>query len=298
MKRIYVSLLLTIWGLAACQSSEEANTSPTEQNTDREEQEKAETEETLNVPLTDGLGYYADDFEPVDFDYEKDIYHENKITISVDSLNEANETIYGHSIVAGNRRPFKGTYEVTEAGYVAKVREPEDDPYDRGFNFAVNLKEKTMTGTWDAFQQNASANATKYILKHRIFIYNPALTLPENVQWTRLYDETSLAANLTREGKALTEDVLKVNPSLQELTNKDIENMTKGDLEIIRNSIYARHGYSFKNRKMRFVFDHIDWYLPVSIDVSNQLTVLELKNIDLLKRYEQHAARYYDSFGR
>ncbi|MGD1840589.1 MAG: YARHG domain-containing protein [Thermonemataceae bacterium] len=298
MKRIYVSLLLIIGGLAACQSSEEANTSQTEQNTDKEEQEKAETEETSDVPLTDGLGYYAGDFEPVDFDYEKDIYHENKITISIDSLNEANETIYGHSIVAGNKRPFKGTYEVTEAGYVAKVREPGDDPYDGVFNFTIDLKEKTMTGTWDAFQQNASANATKYTLEHRIFIYDPALTLPENVQWARLYDETSLAANLTREGEALTEDVLKVNPSLQELTNKDIENLTKGDLEVIRNSIYARHGYSFKNRKMRFVFDHIDWYMPVSTDVRNQLTALELKNIDLLTRYEQHAARYYDSFGR
>jgi hypothetical protein len=74
--------------------------------------------------------------------------------------------------------------------------------------------------------------------------------------------------------------------------------MYKGDLEIIRNAIYARHGYSFKNRKMRYVFDQIDWYNPVHVDIRSDLTDLEKKNIDLLKRYEGHAVTYYDSFGR
>ncbi|MEL6924283.1 MAG: YARHG domain-containing protein, partial [Bacteroidota bacterium] len=86
--------------------------------------------------------------------------------------------------------------------------------------------------------------------------------------------------------------------SVDKLTRADVENMHKGDLEVMRNAIYARHGYSFKNRKMRYVFNYVDWYMPVSTDIRAQLTDIEKENIALLKRYEQHAERYYDSFGR
>ena len=78
-----------------------------------------------------------------------------------------------------------------------------------------------------------------------------------------------------------------------------MSNMHKGDLEVIRNAIYARHGYFFKNRKMRYLFDYaVDWYIPLYTDVRGMLTEVERKNVDLLKRYENHASKYYDSFGR
>ena len=68
---------------------------------------------------------------------------------------------------------------------------------------------------------------------------------------------------------------------------------------MIRNAIFARHGYSFKNRKMRYFIDQlVNWYMPVSTDIRDELTELELANIDLLKRYEEHRERYYDAFGR
>jgi len=67
----------------------------------------------------------------------------------------------------------------------------------------------------------------------------------------------------------------------------------------MRNSIYARHGYSFKTRRVRYVFDnYIDWYMPVSLDIRDKLTEVELKNIELIKRYEQYADKHYDTFGR
>ena len=50
---------------------------------------------------------------------------------------------------------------------------------------------------------------------------------------------------------------------------------------------------------MRYVFDNnIEWYMPFSTDIRGQLTRLEKENIALIKRYEQHAEAYYDSFGR
>jgi hypothetical protein len=38
--------------------------------------------------------------------------------------------------------------------------------------------------------------------------------------------------------------------------------------------------------------------MPVSTDVRNDLTDLEKKNIELIKRYEEHAEKYYDEYGR
>jgi hypothetical protein len=38
--------------------------------------------------------------------------------------------------------------------------------------------------------------------------------------------------------------------------------------------------------------------MPVSTDVRTKLTDTELKNIDLIKRYEEHAEKYYDVYGR
>ena len=78
-----------------------------------------------------------------------------------------------------------------------------------------------------------------------------------------------------------------------------VANQYKGDLEVIRNAVFARHGYSFKDRRMRYFFDqNVNWYIPVSSDVSKELTPLEWKNVELLKRYEKHADKYYEYFGR
>lgn len=50
---------------------------------------------------------------------------------------------------------------------------------------------------------------------------------------------------------------------------------------------------------MRYFFDnYIDWYMPVNTDIRNSLTDIEKRNIELLKRYEEHAENYYDEYGR
>ena len=74
--------------------------------------------------------------------------------------------------------------------------------------------------------------------------------------------------------------------------------MKKLELEIIRNTIFARHGYAFKKKSYRQFFDFVDWYIPVSNNVANKLTSIEKANINLLERFEQYAKDNYDSFGR
>lgn len=82
------------------------------------------------------------------------------------------------------------------------------------------------------------------------------------------------------------------------MKKRDVENLKKGDLTIIRNTIYARHGYSFKNRPLRVFFDAQSWYVPVHSDIRANFSEIEKKNIQLLLSFEQNAAEYYDYFGR
>ena len=95
-----------------------------------------------------------------------------------------------------------------------------------------------------------------------------------------------------------TEKVTSVNPSVDLLTEDEVSKLTKADIYVLRNSIYAKHGYSFKKRALRVYFDSHDWYMPVHINIKNELTDIEKKNIKLLLRYEKYAEEYYDEFGR
>ncbi len=250
-----------------------------------------------NWTIQDIKGYYVGSFEASKYHEKKDYSYSNKINISIDELD--NGKVEGHSVVAGNNRPFSGSYKQTEKGILILAREPGDDRYDGRFDFTVNPVEQTVEGIWVANDGKLAVYEREYKLARRDFAYDPEQELPEDLGWADLYSSATSRAQGADEGEFLTEDVLKVNASLKALKKEDIANMYKGDLEIIRNSIYARHGYSFKNRKIRYIFDqYVDWYMPVSTDVRDKLTDIEKANADLLKRYEQHASVYYDSYGR
>ena len=82
------------------------------------------------------------------------------------------------------------------------------------------------------------------------------------------------------------------------LKEADVNNRLKDALELMRNEIFARHGYCFKKKLTREHFENKDWDIPNTADVKNDLTVIERKNITLKKKYEKYAEEYGDEFGR
>lgn len=237
-------------------------------------------------------GSYVGEFVADKQNFDKNPMYMNKINISIDSINGSE--VKGHSVVAGNNRPFSGTLTKKPGKYVVEAREPGNDPYDGKFIFAVYPETGKVNGSWSSYDRSLAVTRRKYQLELRTFEYNPKQEL-QGRSISEIYDTYNPDTN---ESEALTEDAWKYNASTTELTTAIVENMYKRDLEVIRNTIYARHGYSFQNRQMRYIFDRIPWYIPVSTNVTGQLTALEKKNIELLKRYENHATNYYDRFGR
>ncbi|WP_373708058.1 YARHG domain-containing protein [Kaistella sp.] len=247
-------------------------------------------------------GYYK--VRTDDDEYED--YESKRLSLKINRITK--DSVWGQSIVNGNQRPFRGVFNDKTNHFV--LDEPGSDKTDG--RFEVNLSADSLTGNWVAFDKSKVKAPTKTVkLIKKTFVYNPNFMLdPENtdlVDWTTSKEvknsykdeETgnteTYSNSLNRSG---TEAIFQINGSKQSLTEKELKNLRKLDLEIIKNAIYARHGYSFKKQTFRTFFEQTDWYIPVSNDVEKELTPMEKSNIAMLTRFIAYAEDKYDSFGR
>jgi len=70
------------------------------------------------------------------------------------------------------------------------------------------------------------------------------------------------------------------------LTASDLQGISKPELRIMRNEIFARHSYIFKSDDLKEHFGNLSWYTPKYSDVTSELTDIELKNIKFIQSYE------------
>ncbi|MFL9834093.1 YARHG domain-containing protein [Chryseobacterium terrae] len=236
-------------------------------------------------------------------EYEGDVY--KKIALKINRITK--DSVYGQSIVNGNQRPFRGVFNESTKSFV--LDEPGNDKTDG--RFEVNLTNDSLTGKWNAFNKSAVKAPSKTLkLVKKVFVYNPNFMLDENsdlIDWENPKDfvekytneDTGKTETYTQSKNRIASDaVFKINASKQKLAEKDIKNLRKLDLQIIKNSVFARHGYAFKKATYRNFFEQTDWYIPVSDNVDNELSSVEKDNVALLNRFIKYAEDKYDSFGR
>lgn len=174
----------------------------------------------------------------------------------------------------------------------------------------------SIYGTWISKRKDLPVLSRKFSLKKTTFNYDPKNVLIQpkygvdeeyadeydNVDWVnskkKKYDESDGEEYFVDVQRAASDEIYKINGSTQKLTEKQLKNLHKLDLEIIRNTIYARHGYSFANRGARQFFDYVDWYVPLYTNVEDKLSPIEKDNIELLKRFEKYATDNYQQYGR
>ena len=154
------------------------------------------------------IGYWVGYFEQNEDIHEERKYvsadegfywnRENKINLSIDNV--SGENISGHSVVAGNNRPFKGT--LTNGKFF--VKEPGDNKYDGEFTF--ELKENELVGTWKAYKK-IDIPKRKYTLEKKSFTYNPDQMLEKAKampcvfnNWAVFYDGKFETVHLLNEG--------------------------------------------------------------------------------------------------
>lgn len=191
-------------------------------------------------------------------------FGDNKITMMITKA--AGSSMTGRTIVGGNDRPFEGTYKIENAVASLEAKEPGDHKDDGVFKFSVATSDaKQVKGTWKA--NDTKRPEKSYTLDRRKFEYKANVGgWPEGS--TRL------------------------------LKTSDVENLGKGELQLMRQEIFARHGYCFSKKEFRQRFENEEWYVPDTVDIRGRLTDIEKKNIALIKRYEKYAEEYGDEFGR
>jgi uncharacterized phage infection (PIP) family protein YhgE len=70
------------------------------------------------------------------------------------------------------------------------------------------------------------------------------------------------------------------------LNYDDIYGKTKWQLRVMRNEIFARHGYIFQSSDLRKYFSRQTWYDAQYNDVTNVLSEIEKYNVNYIKGYE------------
>lgn len=246
--------------------------------------------------LQDGEELLSTDYQP-------------KINLTIKKITDKGMAL-GQNVVRGNLRSLTGKVEGEGNSLQFVLDEPGDRKSDG--RFEIKLKNDTLIGNWVAYDQKVKIKKRNFKLLKKQFAYNPNLMLNNQdgesstlVDWINAkrkeeteIDEDSTFTYIIDYYRSASPAVFSINASKEKLTEKELKNLKKLDLEIIRNTIFARHGYAFTKPSIRQFFDPIEWYVPISKDVSADLTQVEKDNIALLKRFEKYATDNYDTFGR
>ena len=84
--------------------------------------------------------------------------------------------------------------------------------------------------------------------------------------------------------------------SKREITINDLQHLSAHQLEIMRNEIYAVHGWNFQREDLQNYFERQSWYHPRDISIGrdsankyalHRMSELELRNAQFIKDYEQ-----------
>jgi len=109
-----------------------------------------------------------------------------------------------------------------------------------------------------------------------------------------IYDNGELVFDVAAEipMKNLPKNKLQTNERV--LTISEIENMSKFELDILRNEIYARHGYIFKRKDLNEYFLSQPWYQPTQSDmkaIEKLLTDTEKYNANFILNFQKKAGQ-------
>ena len=181
------------------------------------------------------------------------LFGERKIGVFIESFT-ANQ-IRGYSMVGQNKRPFQGSVRQQNGIYLVTAREPMTQASDGVFELKLDpAAPRRIEGAWRSSQANIDT---------KTFSLTP-----------RACEASKTAGDYDGSVRRLTGDELQTDP---------------WTLSLMRNEIYARHGYAFADREIAAQFAEMDWYIPCYANVESKLSALERENIQKLRKAEAYA---------
>jgi len=189
-------------------------------------------------------------------------------------------------------RDSKKLYELVRARenrqYASQSFEFEENQFDAVEKSFVVNSEKTYFHNGPSASQRRKA----YLVKGDIGTFNAEVDGFVFIRFTNSRGAVSEGwvqlSDLEVSGISVTKKIPSIYPNASErlLTASDLVGMDSWDLIIIRNEIYARHGYIFKSQKLKDYFSKQSWYVPRYDNVESKLSVIEQKNVMFIKSFE------------
>lgn len=93
-------------------------------------------------------------------------------------------------------------------------------------------------------------------------------------------------------GSEISKDRKFKQASLKLLSENEIKTMSNYELQLMRNEIFADHGYIFRSIELESYFGNESWYNPRYEDVTSMLTELEKLNIETIIKQEKKSQGY------
>lgn len=81
--------------------------------------------------------------------------------------------------------------------------------------------------------------------------------------------------------------ILKI--SEEEITENDLVGLSRTELRLLRNSLYAKHGYIFKTKDMIDYFSKQDWYNEITSNMDEvfaSFNIFEKNNLNIIQQFE------------
>ena len=145
---------------------------------------------------------------------------------------------------------------------------------------------------------------TNYGIVQKIKDGSPIYYTDYNSSWCVVYDRAGNALGYMHTSKVIPDrapaPVARNNPrggvvwgtpydwlSTRYATHNDLVYLDQGQLRVLRNSIYARHGRKFKDASLRQYFNSQPWYNGYRNEISaRELNKYESYNINFIQKYE------------
>jgi hypothetical protein len=172
-----------------------------------------------------------------------------------------------------------GGYENIEVPYT------DYETYDR----TVSYREPERGAVWVSYLYNEQDSSVKEI--RRLWVsdfdsYDTALARHESGEGSSTRVASSGSAP---SGRPAVVDEMILRMMAERLSRSDFEDLTKAELRLVRNGVYARKGYSFRDVGLRRYFNERTWYRPTMTDidlVQRSFTDTQRANLVLIKSVE------------
>lgn len=103
-------------------------------------------------------------------------------------------------------------------------------------------------------------------------------------------DMTQNPLETTQTDESGLPEYMLVDSDCRYVSEAELDNLTKEQLKIARNELYARHGRKFEDEGLTTYFSQFEWYHPMIEPEDfeeSMLNVYEIANRDLIVRYER-----------